>query len=74
MAAVSVHYAFDTTSALGPLMATSRTDQSGAFRASFLRPGRYAVLPEDLARRVPGPVRTVDVSAGETAEVGELRF
>ncbi|HEX6670552.1 MAG TPA: DUF4382 domain-containing protein [Gemmatimonadales bacterium] len=74
LAAVSIHYAFDTTSALGPLMATSRTDQSGAFRASFLRPGRYAVLPEDLGRRLSGPVRTVDVSAGETAEVGELRF
>jgi uncharacterized protein DUF4382 len=74
LAAVSIHYAFDTASALGPLMATSRTDQSGAFRASFLRPGRYAVVPEDLVRKKPGPVRSLQVKAGEVAQAGEFEF
>jgi Domain of unknown function (DUF4382)/Carboxypeptidase regulatory-like domain len=74
LAAVSVHYAFDTTSALGPLVATSRTDESGAFKASFLRPGRYTVMPEDLERRITGPARTVEVRAGETAQAGEFEF
>ena len=74
LAAVSIHYAFDTTSALGPLLSTSRADADGAFRASFLRPGRYAVLPEDLARELAGPARTVDVEAGATARVGDLVF
>ena len=53
LAAVSVHYDFDTASALGPLVSTTRTDESGAFTASFLRPGRYTVLPEDLVRGTP---------------------
>ncbi|HEX2217217.1 MAG TPA: DUF4382 domain-containing protein [Gemmatimonadales bacterium] len=74
LAAVSVHYAFDSTGALGPLMATSRTSESGAFKASFLRPGRYTVVPEDLARGAVGPARTVEVKAGETADAGEFRF
>ena len=74
LAAVSVHYAFDSTSALGPLVATSRTDESGFFKASFLRPGRYTVLPEDLVRGVTGPPRSVEVEAGEVVQVGELEF
>ena len=73
-AAVSIHYAFDSVSSLGPLMATSRSDQVGAFRASFLRPGRYTVLPEDLARGTLGPARTVTVEAGEVVEAGEFEF
>ncbi|HEY7482015.1 MAG TPA: DUF4382 domain-containing protein [Gemmatimonadales bacterium] len=74
LAAVSVHYAFDSTSVLGPLVATSRSDADGAFRASFLRPGRYTVVPEDLDRELVGPSRTVEVKAGETAQAGEFRF
>jgi hypothetical protein len=74
LAAVSIHYAFDTTSAPGPLVATSRTNASGSFKASFLRPARYEVVPEDLERRITGPSRRVEVKAGETAQVGELEF
>jgi hypothetical protein len=74
LAAVSVHYAFDTTSALGPLVATSRTDETGSFKASFLRPGRYTVVPEDLVRSTTGPARTVQVEAGENTEAGEFEF
>jgi hypothetical protein len=74
LAAVSIHYAFDSVSSLGPLMATSRSEQSGTFRASFLRPGRYTVLPEDLARGRVGPARTVTVQAGEVSEAGEFEF
>ena len=74
LAAVSVHYASDSTSAIGPLVATSRTDQEGAFRASFLRPGRYAVLAEDLARGRSAPVRRVEVKAGEVADAGDFEF
>jgi hypothetical protein len=59
---------------LGPLIATSRSDASGAFKASFLRPGRYAVIPEDLERDVVGPTRTVVVKAGETVQAGEFSF
>jgi Domain of unknown function (DUF4382) len=74
LGAVSIHYASDTSSALGPLVATSRTGQSGGFMASFLRPGRYTVAPEDLVRGVPGPTRTVEVKAGQTTQAGELAF
>ena len=74
LAAVSVHYAFDSTSGLGPLVATSRSDASGAFRASFLRPGSYVLLPEDLTRGVTGPVRTFEVQAGKTTRAGEFVF
>jgi hypothetical protein len=74
LAAVSVHYALDSTSAIGPLIATSRSDDAGAFRASFLRPGRYTIVPEDLDRNLVGPSRTVEVRAGETTEAGEFRF
>jgi hypothetical protein len=74
LAAVSIHYAFDTTSTLGPLVATSRTDESGSFKASFLRPGRYEVLPEDLVGGTTGPTRTVQVKAGETVQAGEFEL
>lgn len=71
---VSIHYAMDSSSVLGPLIATSRADEDGVFKASFLRPGRYAVVPEDLEREVVGPVRRVEVKAEETADAGEFRF
>lgn len=74
LAAVSIHYAFDSSSALGPLVATSRADASGGFRASFLRPGQYMVVPEDLDRDIVGPTRSVEVRAGETTQAGEFRF
>jgi hypothetical protein len=74
LAAVSVHYAFDSAAALGPLMSTARTDERGAFRASFLRPGRYSILPEDLVRGTSGPVRTVQVRAGQVVEAGVFEF
>jgi hypothetical protein len=74
LAAVSIHYAFDSATSVGPLVATSRADASGAFKASFLRPGHYMVVPEDLDRDVVGPTRSVEVKAGETAQAGEFRF
>jgi hypothetical protein len=74
MAVVSVHYATDTSSTLGPLLATSRTNADGLFQASFLPPGRYAVVPEDLERNAVGPVRRVSVQAGETTQAGEFLF
>ena len=74
LAAIGVHYASDSSSVLGPLMATSRSNASGAFKASFLRPGRYTVVPEDLERDVVGPARTVVVKAGETIQAGEFSF
>jgi len=74
LSVVSIHYAFDSATTLGPLVATSRPDAAGAFKASFLRPGRYTVVPEDLERDVVGPTKSVEVKAGETAEVGEFRF
>ncbi len=75
MAAVGIHYAMDSSTAgPGPLLATSRSDADGHFKASFLRPGRYVVVPEDLDRDVVGPNRVVDVKAGETAQAGEFSF
>jgi hypothetical protein len=74
LAAVSIHYAFDSATSVGPLVATSRADASGAFKASFLRPGHYMVVPEDLDRDVVGPTRSVEVKAGETVQAGEFRF
>jgi hypothetical protein len=74
LAVVSIHYAFDSAATLGPLVATSRADASGAFKASFLRPGFYMVVPEDLDRDVVGPTRSVEVKAGETVQAGEFRF
>ena len=74
LAAVSIHHAFDSATSVGPLVATSRADASGGFKASFLRPGRYMVVPEDLERDVVGAARSVEVKAGETAQAGEFRF
>jgi hypothetical protein len=74
VAAVGVHYASDSSSVLGPLIATSRSSASGEFKASFLRPGRYTVVPEDLERDVVGPARTVVVNAGEAAQAGQFSF
>jgi hypothetical protein len=74
LAVVSIHYAYDSATTVGPLVATSRADASGAFKASFLRPGRYMVVPEDLERDVVGPTRSVEVKAGETTQAGEFRF
>ncbi len=74
LAAVGIHYAFDSATSVGPLVATSRANASGEFKASFLRPGRYLVVPEDLERDVAGPARAVQVKAGETAQAGEFRF
>jgi len=74
LAVVSIHYAFDSATTVGPLVATSRADATGEFKASFLRPGRYMVVPEDLERDVVGPTRSVEVKAGETAQAGEFRF
>ncbi len=71
---VSVHIAPDSTALLGPLLATSRSGADGRFMASFLRPGRYQVIGEDLERGAVSPARTVEVKAGETAEAGEIRF
>ena len=73
-AAVGIYYAFDSTTALGPLVATSRTDPSGSFKASFLRPGPYVVVPEDLERSTTGPATRVEVEAGSAAPVGEVQF
>ena len=71
---LSVYRGLDTTSALGPLASTSRGDAQGRFTVSFLRPGPYQVVAEDLARQVESGVATVKVKAGETVDAGELRF
>jgi hypothetical protein len=73
-AAVEIHYAFDTGSAVGPLIATSRSGGDGGFTAGFLRPAAYQVLPVDLSRSLEGPVKRVTVKAGETTDAGEFRF
>lgn len=73
-AAVEIHYAFDTSTAVGPLLATSRSGADGRFAASFLRPAVYQVVPIDLSRGLEGPVKRVTVKAGETADAGEFRF
>ena len=73
-AVLSVHHGLDTTSVLGPLASTSRGDPQGRFTVSFLRPGQYQVVAEDLARHVESGVVTVQVKAGETVDAGELRF
>ncbi len=71
---VSLHVAPDSTAGLGPLLATSRSRADGRFTASFLRPGRYQVVAEDLERGVASEARLVEVRAGKTADAGELRF
>jgi hypothetical protein len=71
---VSVHLAPDSGSAIGPLLATSRSGSDGRFTASFLRPARYQLVGEDLQRGAVSPPRTVEVRAGTTADGGEMRF
>jgi hypothetical protein len=73
-AVVSIHLANDTVITNLPLISTTRTDADGVFHASFLRPGPYTVVPEDLERSAVGPSRTVDVRAGQTTQAGEFRF
>lgn len=73
-AVVEVHIAPDSTAQLGPLLATSRSDADGRFVASFLRPGRYQVVAQDLVRAATGVGTVVEVKAGETAEAGEISF
>jgi len=71
---VSVHVAQDSMGTLGPLLATSRSGVDGKFTASFLRPGRYQVVAEDLARDAVSPAVGVEVKAGQTVDAGEVRF
>lgn len=71
---ISVHIAADSGGALGPLLATTRSGADGKFTASFLRPGRYQVVAEDLARDAVSSAIGVEVKARETADVGEMRF
>ena len=73
-AVVSVHIAPDSMGTLGPLLATSRPRADGRFTASFLRPGRYQVVAEDLARDVTSDATVVEVKAGRTVDAGTLRF
>ncbi len=73
-AVVSVHIAPDSTSAIGPLLATARSGDDGKFVASFLRPGRYQLVAEDLARDAVSPPKVVEVKAGRTTEVGDIEF
>jgi hypothetical protein len=73
-AVVRVHIAPDSTAQLGPLLATSRSGTDGRFTASFLRPGRYQVVAEDLERDLSSRPRVVEVEAGKTTDAGELRF
>jgi hypothetical protein len=58
----------------GPLLATTRSAADGRFTASFLRPGRYQVVAEDLERDVTSGTAVVEVTAGRSADVGDLRF
>ncbi|HUF35172.1 MAG TPA: DUF4382 domain-containing protein [Gemmatimonadales bacterium] len=73
-AVVSAHIAPDSAAQLGPLLATSRSADDGRFTASFLRPGRYQLVADDLARDVSSEPVAVEVRAGETADAGEIRF
>ena len=73
-AVVSLHIAPDSGVQVGPLLATTRAAADGRFTASFLRPGRYQVVAEDLARQVLSGAAVVEVTAGNTADVGTLRF
>ena len=73
-ALLSVYHGLDTTSVLGPLASTSRSDAQGRFTISFFRPGSYQVVAEDVERNLQSGVVTVDVQAGQTVDAGELRF
>ncbi|HYC32283.1 MAG TPA: DUF4382 domain-containing protein [Gemmatimonadales bacterium] len=73
-AVVSVHLARDSTAQLGPLLATTRAAADGEFTASFLRPGRYQLVAEDLERSTTTVSEVVEVAAGRTTEVGEIEF
>jgi hypothetical protein len=73
-AVVSVHIAPDSGSVVGPLLATARSNDEGGFVASFLRPGRYQLVAEDLARDVVSAPMVVQVRAGQTTEAGEIAF
>lgn len=73
-AVVSVHPAPDSTTQLGPLLASGRSAADGRFTASFLRPGRYRIVALDLEREATGEADAVEVKAGETVDVGEIRF
>lgn len=73
-AGISIHTVTDTSQVLGPLLASTRSDAGGRFTASFLRPGLYEVVAEDLTRQVVSEGKRVDVRAGGTADVGELSF
>lgn len=71
---ISIHVAVDSGSAPGPLLATSRSGADGRFTASFLRPGPYHLVAEDLARGAVSAPRRVQVRAGETADAGDIAF
>lgn len=71
---ISVHIAPDSAAQLGPLLATSRSADDGRFTASFLRPGRYQLVADDLARGARSEPVVVEVRAGATAAAGDLRF
>jgi hypothetical protein len=73
-AVVSLHIAPDSGSAVGPLLATTRSAADGRFTASFLRPGRYQVVAEDLERDVTSGAAVVEVTAGNSTDAGDLRF
>ena len=71
---VSLHIAPDSGSQVGPLLATTRSGSDGRFTASFLRPGRYQVVADDLDRDVTSRPVLVEVTAGRSADIGDVRF
>jgi hypothetical protein len=73
-AVVSVHVAPDSGSVVGPLLATARSNDDGGFVASFLRPGRYQLVAEDLLHDVVSAPTVVQVRAGQTTEAGDIAF
>jgi hypothetical protein len=73
-AVVSVHIAPDSGAQVGPLLATTRSAADGRFTASFLRPGRYQVIAEDLERDLTSGTAVVVVTAGSSVSAGDLRF
>jgi hypothetical protein len=73
-AVVSIHYALDSLTSVGPLLATTRSNAGGEFQALFLSPGRYDVVAQDLARGVTSGAKRVEVKAGEAVDVGVVAF